>query len=345
MPASAVLAALVIATWPVLPWHLRARFGPRAWVVPPLACLVLLPFVALGALWARAQPVVGAMPAQRAAPDLMLFYVSVPLAGVALVLGMLWATYIASPPGRRRADATLRAAAVLALAAGAMLAGTSVARSLRDPDADHWAASLPQVADVPPEVRAAAFESLGWSFYDVRRDEARDLWVVTQPSGEGRTPVLAMGCALVPRTIDPAHLQGLAPPVGWVAEATAGVVAAALAIVLAHGLARRHLRGWGGAPAMHLGSGWIALEEGEHEGACAPLLAPEARALPPGPVVVRVGEAGSPGYRSTGVPSWVRVVAAGTVEVVEDRARSIATVGYAMALAITALSCAPLIVA
>jgi hypothetical protein len=345
MPASAVLFALVVATWPVLAWPLRGSFGPRAWMVPPLASLALLPFVVLGAMWAHAQPLVDAVPFKCGTGDMALLLMCVPIAGGALAVGALWATYVASPPGRRGADATVRALAVIALAAGTMLAGTSVARSLRGPDADQWAASLPQVADVPESVRSAAFEHFAWSFYDVRRDEARDLWVVTQPSGESRSPVLAMGCALVPRTIRAADLHGLAPPVGWVAEATAGVLAAALAIVLARLLARRHLRRCGGLAATHLGEGWIALDDDEHPRACAPLHAPEAQALPPGPVVVQVGEAGSAGYRSTGAPSWVRVVAIGTAEAVEDRARSLANVGYTMALAIVALSCAPLAVA
>jgi hypothetical protein len=347
MPASAVLVALVVATWPVLAWPLRRRFGARAWMVPPLASLALLPFVAFGAMWASGVPVVDAMPFKCGTGDVALLFVALPLAGAALAVGAFWAVYVASPPGRCRVDATLRAAALLAIAGGTALAGTSVARSLRGPDADYWAGSLPRVADVPPEVQAAAFEHFAWSFYDVRRDEARDLWVVTQPSAEGRRPVLALGCALVPRTILPRDLRGLAPPVGWVGEAVAGLAAAALALGLARLLARRHLRRMGGVAATHLGEGWIAIDgdDGEGGAACAPLHAQEAVALPPGPVVVRVGGVAPSAYRGTGAPTWVRVVAVGTPSSVEDCARSIVTVGHTMALTIAALSCAPLTVA
>jgi hypothetical protein len=340
MPASAVLVALVVVTWPLLAWPLREKFGPRAWMVPPLASLALVPFVVLGAMWARAQPVVDAMSWRCGTGDAALVMLAVPTAAAALVFGEFWARYIAAPPGRQRVDATIRALAVLATAGAAALCVPGIARSMHATDSDGWAASLPRVDDVPPAVTAAAFEKFAWSFYDVRHDPERELWVVTQPNIDGRRPVLALGPALVRRTIFPRDLDGLAPPRGWVAEAVGGVVAAGLALVLATLAARGHRRRASGLAATHLGGGWIALEEE----AAPPLHAPEMERAEPGPVIVRPVTADGAAYRTTGAPVAVRVVARGTPESVADAARSLATVGYAMALAIVALACAPLVV-
>lgn len=339
MPASAVLVALVVATWPLLAWPLREKFGPRAWMVPPLASLALVPFMVLGAMWARAQPVVDALSVKCATGDAALVMLAVPTAAAALVFGAFWARYVSAPPGRQRVDATIRALAVLATAGAAALCVPAVARSMHATDADGWAASLPRVDDVPEAVQRAAFEHFAWSFYDVRHDPERELWVVTQPERDRRVPVLALGPALVRRTVTPRDLEGLAPPRGWVGEAIGGVLAAGLTLVLAALASRRHRRRASGLPATHLGGGWIALDD-----ASPPLHAPEMERAEPGPVIVRPVTADGTTYRTTGAPLAVRVVARGTPESVEDVARSLGTVGYAMALALVALACAPLVV-
>jgi endonuclease YncB( thermonuclease family) len=76
----------------------------------------------------------------------------------------------------------------------------------------------------------------------------------------------------------------------------------------------------------------------------APVHLPALQASAAGPVVVRVVAGPAATYRGTGAPSSVRLVAVGTPESVSDSARSIATVGFVMALAIVALACAPLAV-
>lgn len=332
-----MLVALVVATWPLFAWPLRDRFGARAWLVPPLASLALLPFVTAGAMWARAQPVVDAMAFRCGTGDMALVLFAVPAAVVALVVSTLWARYVAAPPGRQRADATIRALAVLALAGGGALVVPAAVRATQVPDADGWAASLPRVGEVPVEVQAAAFEHFAWSFYDVRRDEARGLWVVTLPGDEGRRPVEALGPALIRRTVAARDLEGLAAPRGWILEAAGGLLAAGLAIAMARAAARRFVRRFSGVEATHLGGGWVAVDESG-----PPLHATELEASEPGPVIVRPVDAGGSGYRGSGAPVAVRVVARGTPANVDDAARSIATTGYAMALAIVVLACAPL---
>jgi hypothetical protein len=339
MPASAVLVALVVLTWPLFAWPLREKYGARAWMVPPLASLALVPFIVLGAMWARAQPVADALGVKCGTGDAALLMLAVPTAAAALVFGAFWARYVSAPPGRQRVDATIRALAVLATAGAASLCVPVIVRSAHATDADGWAASLPRVDDVPPAVTAAAFEKFAWSFYDVRHDPVRELWVVTQPGRDGRVPVLVLGPALVRRTVTPRDLDGLAPPRGWVAEAVGGVIAAAFALALARLASRRHLRRRSGLPAMHLGGGWIALSE-----VAPPLHAPELERAEPGPVIVRPVAAAGGAYRTTGAPLAVRVVVRGTQQSVADAARSIATVGDVMALAIVALACAPLAV-
>jgi hypothetical protein len=337
IPASAVFLVAAVATWPIFAWEIRGRFGVRAGMVPPLVTLVLLPFVVAGALWAYTRPLVGSPADKCGTGDMMLLFAVVPLTVAAVVAGVLWAAYVASPGGRRRADATLRGAAVVVVAGGAVLAASGVVRSIHAPDADGWASSLPQPAVVPDAVRATAFEHFAWSFYDIRRDEACDLWVVTRPGPEGRTAILALGCALVPRSVGSRDLAGIAPPRGWVAEALGGLLAGLASIGLGVVLSRRHTRRLAGRPAMHLGSGWLALDDGS-----PPLHLPELEPHEAGPVIVRLGEASTASYRTTGAPSVVHVVALGTAESVREIAGSIGTVGYVMALAVVALSCAPL---
>jgi hypothetical protein len=339
MPASAVLVALVVATWPVLAWPLWKKFGARAGMVAPLASLALVPFLILGAMWAYAEPIADTSRFRCGTGDMAALMLVVPLAGGALAIGAVWARYVASPPGRRRVDATLRALAVFALAAGAVVAGLGVARSLRAPDADGWADALPRVGDPPREVKAVATEQLASPLHEVRRDEADDLWVITEPQSGGRKPVLVLGPALVPRTVLPRDLKGVAPPRGWVVEAVCGVGAALLALVASSWLARRHRALSSGQPALHLGQGWLSLHEG-----MPPVHLPGLEHRPAGPAFVRLGGSRPATYRTTGAPSSVRVVAFGTRESVEDAARSIATVGAAMALALSALACAPLLV-
>jgi hypothetical protein len=341
MPASAVLVGVLLATWPLLAWPLRERFGVRAAIVPPLTSVALLPFVILGSLWACSRPLVDLEGWKSGGVALVAAFGIGVLAAGALLLAYLWACYVASPPGRRRVDATLRALAVLAIGAGAALGAWGVVQSLHGPDADGWAESLPLATHPPEAVSALAFDRLGWSFYDIRHDDVRDLWVATAPGrgGAGRTPVLALGCALVPRTLLPRDLEGIAPPRGWVAEALGGVTAALVSIAIALGLARRHRRKRAGVPAEHLGGGWLVVE------GAPPVHAPELGAAAPGPVIVQLGASSPPTYRGTGAPASLRVVAAGTIEDVDDTARSIATAGYAVALAIIVLACAPLAVA
>jgi hypothetical protein len=339
MPASAVLVAFVVATWPVLAWPLLKKYGVRAGMVPPLASLALVPFVILGAMWAYSEPIAETSRFRCGTGDMMALMMVVPLTGLALTIGALWARYIASPPGRRRVDATLRGLAVLALAGGAAVAGLGVVRSVRAPDADGWAQSLPRVDDPPREVEIVAAEQHASRVHEIRRDEADGLWVITEPREVGRLPVLVLGPALVPRTVLPRDLSGVAPPRGWVVEAACGVVAALLALVASSWLARRHRALASGHAARHVGGGWIAMHEGT-----PPVHVPGLEQRPAGPLFVRPGDTRPATYRTTGAPASVRVVAFGTVESVEDTARSIATVGAAMALALVALACAPLLV-
>jgi len=341
MPASAVLVVVVVAAWPVLAWPLRARFGVRAGMVPPLASLALVPFVAFAAAWARAQPIVDAMPFQCGTGDVALAMLAAPFAGGALVVATLWARYVASPPGRARVDRTLRACAVLAIAAGAVTTAPAIVQAWHAPDADGWADSLPQAQAVPDAVRTVAFAGPGlWSLRDVRRDDASDLWVVTRPGPQGRVPVMALGCALTRRTIVARDLRALSAPHGWIAESVGGLAVAALAIVAAGALAARHRRRHAAIEATHLGGGWVATDGGG-----PPMQTTELLHDAPGPVLVRLAGGGAPTYRASGLPWQMRVVARGSRESVEDAARSIAAVGYAVALAVTALACAPLAVA
>jgi hypothetical protein len=259
----------------------------------------------------------------------------------ALILATKWARYVASPPGRERVDRTLRTCAVIALAAGAAMTGPALVHAWNAPDADGWASSLPQAESVPEAVRAAAFAGPGvWSLRDVRRDEASDLWVVTQPGPEGREPVMALGCALTPRTIRPRDVHGLSAPHGWTAESAAGIAIGLLAILAARALASRHRRRYAGLEATHLGGGWVTVDDG-----APPMRTTALLHDPPGPVLVRLAGSGAPTYRASGLPWHVVVVARGTPESVDDTARSIEAVGYAVALAVTALACAPLVVA
>jgi hypothetical protein len=341
MPASAVLVAFLVATWPLFAWPLRRQFGVRAAIVPPLATLALLPLVVLGALWAHGQPLVDVDRWSFTPGDGVVRLIVLPAAPVALVLGCLWARYVASPPGRRRADATLRGVAALALAAGTVLTASGVVRSLHAPDPDGWASSLPLAPDAPQALGSLAFDRCGRTAYDVRRDEPRDLWVVTQtdPDGGGRVPVLALGCALVPRTIAPENLTGIAPPRGWVAEAGAGVALGLVAIVVALRLAGRHRARRAGVAGMHLGDGWVCVAED-----ASPVHVTALTGAAPGPVIVGLGPGARATYRDDGGPAWVQFLALGTPEQVEDTARSIATAGYAAALAVVVLACVPLAV-
>ena len=117
-----------------------------------------------------------------------------------------------------------------------------------------------------------------------------------------------------------------------------GVVAGLLSIAMGVALARCHVRRHAGLPSEHLGGGWLELE------GAPPRYLPELEHLAPGPLLVRFGAARPARYRTAEGPSSVTVVASGTQESVADTARSIATVGYVMALAVVALSCAPLAV-
>ena len=320
---------------------MRVRYGVRAAIVPPLASLALLPFVVAGALWAYAQPL----------PELGGWSAVVEhgtvgptVAGVAcswVLAAFGWAAYVASPPGRRRVDVTLRALAVFAIVGGAALVSWGVLRSRRSPDADAWAASLPRVSSPPQALESLVVDRLGRSTYDVRHDEARDLWVVTQAEagGDGRIPALVLGCALVPREVAPRDLTGLAPPRAWVLEAAGGVVAGLASVAVALAVARRYRRRRAGVLAEHVGGGWVA-----RDGGSAPLHVPALDASAPGPVVVGLGPSSLPTYRDAGTPGSVRLLVVGTHEDVEDTARSIASVGYAAALAIVLLACAPLAV-
>jgi hypothetical protein len=345
MPASAVLVALVVATWPVLAWPLRTRFGARAGIVPPLASLALVPFVVLGAMWAYAEPIADTSRFRCGTGEMAALVLIVPLAAGALTIGIVWARYIASPPGRRRVDATLQRLAVLAVLCGSAFTGLAIARSVHAPDADGWAESLPRV-DAPPravdqaatEARAAVCPMMRCP-QEVHRDDANDLWVITEPQAEGRRPVLVLGPAVVPRTVSPRDLTGVAPPRGWVVEAGSGIVAAVLSLVASWWLARRHRALAAALPALHLGGGWIATHEG-----MPPVHVPGLEHRPTGPVFVRPGDRRHATYRTTGAPSTLRIVAFGTSESIDDTARSIATVGAAMALALVALACAPLTV-
>jgi hypothetical protein len=339
MPASAVLVALVVATWPVLAWPLRTRFGVRAGIVPPLASLALVPFMVLGAMWAYEEPIADTSNFRCGTGEMAALMMVVPLACGALTIGALWARYVASPPGRRRVDAMLQRLAVLALLGGTAFAGLAIARSAQAPDADRWAEAMPQIVDPPREVRAVATEQLASPFHEIRRDDADDLWVITEPRAEGRKPVLVLGPALVPRTVSPRDLSGVAPPRGWVVEAVFGVVAAMLALGASSWLARRHRALASAMPAFHVGGGWLATHEG-----MPPVHVPGLEHRPSGPVFVRPGVARPATYRTTGAPTTVHVVAFGTPESIDDTARSIATVGAAMALALVALACAPLTV-
>ncbi len=343
MPASAVLVAFVVATWPVLAWPLRAKFGARAGIVPPLASLALVPFVVLGAMWAYAEPIADTSKFRCGTGDMAALMMVVPLTGGALMVGALWARYVASPPGRRRVDRTLQGLAVLAVLGGAASTGLGIERSLRAPDADGWAESLPRVEHPPPGVKEAAAEAgqdvTEHGSSEVRRDDADDLWVIIDPRSEGRRPVLVLGPALVARTVLPRSLSAVAPPRGWVVEAAFGTVAALLALAASWWLARRHRALASAMPAMHVGGGWIATHE-----ALPPVHVPGLEQRPRGPVFVRPGDTRPATYRTTGAPSTLHVVAFGTRESIDDTARSIVTVGAAMALALVALACAPLTV-
>ncbi|HEY1693356.1 MAG TPA: hypothetical protein VGG39_14410 [Polyangiaceae bacterium] len=340
MPASAVLVAVLVVTWPLLAWPLRSRFGARAWMIPPLASLALVPFVALFAALAYGEPLVDTDRVRCGLGEMAFVIFLIPCMGGALGVGALWARYVAAPPGRRGVDATMRVVASCTVAAAAVLAVHGAFRSMHAPDADGWAASLPVDESPPPEVTRTAFEHFAWSFYDVRHDDARGLWVVTRPGGGSRVATMALGPALVPRTVLPRDLAGIAPPRGWVVEALGGVAAALAAMALGLAFARRYVRQRSGAEGFHVGDGWVSLAEGT-----VPLHVPALAAAFPCPVVLRLGATGVATYRTAGAPATAELLTVGTHESVRDVARSIAGIGFVTALAIVALASAPLAVA
>jgi len=161
VPVASLSALLLLASKPLANRVMRWADVPRGEVVAALAMLGACPVLLLGALYAMSDPIVSSH--WRCGTGDAGLVIMAPFAFV--VLGGLggFVTMVAMRRERRWVNALLRGVSLCAITAAATLAVMAFVRRHGRTDADHYIASLPIVATVPPpsgepvEIREATF--------------------------------------------------------------------------------------------------------------------------------------------------------------------------------------------
>lgn len=266
-----------------------------------------------------------------------------------------------------RSSARTRMVAAASWAVGALLVVLAFAKGQRHPDPDMYFGSLPSRGEVEhgsigsigtTEVLFSSGEGRGWNCHleetktrrrltsdslpcggklGIARDDANDLFVLgNHHAGRAeRADAALRGSPLEPvavyaRTIP----KSIAPPIGWVLGAAAGLFIALVPLVAAI-VFRRRAR-IEGKDAFHRGGGVVDLDGGPT------ITLRDAAYLPVGPVCVDAPAAGSSSYRTA--PSLpTRVLAVGTIAAVRDELEARSIGASTTAVAILMLSCATLL--
>jgi hypothetical protein len=165
----------------------------------------------------------------------------------------------------------------------------------------------------------------------VRRDAARDTWVVQAPSG---------GSYAID---DQAHARKIVtsrPPTAWVASLGAGTLLALVAMIIAY-IVQTRADAWRAArPGQHRGGGWVAFEDGT-----PPTHLAAATNLCIGFILVLEPSRLTPSYREHGrVEEGARLVG-GSLDNLLEVAEARATDLYVFASLVALLTLAPMLAA
>jgi hypothetical protein len=361
----------------------REALGPRAFPATVLVTLVAAPVFAGLAHVALALPIVKLTDGRDPeALDSTLVFLAALVASIAVVSAA--AAWLRGAE-RRGAAALLALAAPAAVAAALALALTTAGLSSPRPAPDGYVSALPIVArtpdGVPPtgedvtEVGNVAVTrrcpnrgpcgvwltrrgeavprgnipdfSVNEPIVLVRRDVARDLWLVDGSLGqqtifaENEPPHQAAyrGADVARVEVRPSTLRGgLAPPRGWIVAALLGALIAVRRLWRRRGASKALAEILAAEPGTLDEGGWIVLDRGGD-----PLRAPPGLAA--GPVLVVAPTAGAAGAYRTDAARPADRVLAGTRAYLAEEARHALTTIDARVLATTLITVAPLVTA